>query len=314
MNTKNATPNEYLVIHSGGEKRDETLRLIGPKTKKIHIVGHPLFSLFEAIMSQAQNLKTIQVTPTYNGRLVEKKHLKLCTRHGVKIIYGHVQPDLSWADTGIVRNPQYEKYRKFLIGLKGEQRRLWNELLRFKIQAAQITARYYCLKGEPYISQRRLCQEFGYRQSSLSLMVTKINAVLFYLDPNISVGKSSINHAKFIKLCVQRLRTKEQEKNKKQKFATDLGLPYYPAGLRKNREKRFARVIKAYRAGVMEKLKNQNIRSCQVLVIQYGLNHLDKPRYLTHAQVRAKMKGKNKISRARISQLELRGLEKMGIL
>lgn len=105
--------------HCGIERIDERVTFV-------HFDGMPYLWAIEEVPRRAPNLKTIQVIPSMYPR-IHSGH-ELCKARGVEIVRGHHRPECAWTEHRIVA-PQYADQRRFMPGMKGEQRAQFDELV-----------------------------------------------------------------------------------------------------------------------------------------------------------------------------------------
>lgn len=153
----------YVVSTAEGRHGQSFIRM-SENIRFVHIDGFPFLWAIKLILERCQNLESIEVTPLYSKKLGPRHH-QLCQERGVQLVQGYRKAKVAevWQDR---KNPVHHSYgvlRAFLFNLNAEKKSLFEELLSFGFEEAQITARYFCLQEEPYMRQRELAQEYGYK-------------------------------------------------------------------------------------------------------------------------------------------------------
>lgn len=249
----------------------KSFKLLNSATIKVHIVGIlPVFVL-PLILEKAPGLKTLQITPRAE-HLLKKKQRKLCTNHGVKIVFGHCRPGHAWEDTE-EHSPAYRSHKKFFASLTDEQRALFDELLELKFRLALMTARYLCLGGEEYLPQQKVAVLFGMpRPEAASNVCIHVNGVRHYLDPTFKTGGSAKGCAKTIKQQVAVINGYFKNGDERQEFIDALNFLPIPTGLAQEKYPIYWRLRQAEKDGRIRRLKAIDFRLYRVLVLSFGLN------------------------------------------
>jgi hypothetical protein len=256
----------------------------------------------ELILEKAPCLRKIQVIPSMYGHLRPESHLKLCADRGVEVVTGHIRPDRAWIE-GENRSPFYKGQRSFFQNLQGEQKALWEELLAMNFESARMTARYFCLDNEVFISKRAIAEEYGYSLDGAMEAYRKINAVISYLDPTFEVAMDAKRFAPGIKMKVERLRKYLDSADRERLLLAELGLSSIPNGLPVSRFETYKELLKAGQEGKLQRLPENQVRA---LDLRFGLTSNT---YLTLALVGELMK----LTRERVRQLEEQSLDLLGI-
>lgn len=88
------------------------------------------------------------------------------------------------AVSGRTRGKMAERYLaqlKFMSGLSGERRRLFDAMVAANMKEALMARRYFGLDGHPAVTQKEIAEEFECRQATVSVL---ISALLMALDPS----------------------------------------------------------------------------------------------------------------------------------
>ncbi|OHB18450.1 MAG: hypothetical protein A2666_05190 [Parcubacteria group bacterium RIFCSPHIGHO2_01_FULL_47_10b] len=278
----------------------------------VHFDGHMFVWVLKQVLGRAPNLKTISVIPSQLNRVGEQ-HRKLCEQHAVHIVTGRWRPELAWAK-GENRSHFYQGQREFLTSLSGEQKDLFDELLLFQFEEAQIVTRYFCLNGDEYIPEYKVADLFGFGKNTQAVS-DRINTVLKYLDVSFEVGKAASRRARYLQLRVLRLRLKiglnleavalSECLTEK---AKELGIPRLPAGLPISLLETFENLIRiGKKSGQLDDLKAMHPRWYEVIATRFGL---EDSRFKSLEET-GKIVGS--ISKERTRQIEERGFEFLGL-
>lgn len=302
----------YVRIATNGGRHHHSFNDLDVSTRVVHINGYPHLWAIERILERAPNVSRIEVIPSMLARLHAMKSstvLELCRKHAVELVAGHDRPDMAWEGKEN-RSSTYDRQRAFLIGLAGDVKERWEELLAMEFEAAQLTARYFCLRGEEYRVQRILGEDYGISQSTPHAVSMRINAVLYYLDPLSKTGAHSERYSDMIARRVARLRPLLADKTLRGELARKLGIPALPLRLPLSRLEVFEALLQARQDGRLGKLAESHENAHRALCLRFGLDNLDTaPEYLTLEAV-GQLMG---YTRERVRQLEERALELLGI-
>lgn len=308
---------EWVIVQVWRKRNNFNLARLSERTKLVHIDGHPFVWLIKEILKRAPKLETIQVTPTM-GQKISDSTRKMCAKRNVCFRTGYWRPEYAWEE-GENRSPFYVAPRAFLMSLEGEQKELFDELLALGFASAEMTSRYFCLKGEEFISQRALGEEFGFSGMGAASKVSAwVNGVIHYLDPEFEVGQDSSRRARNLKQRVRRIRRllarttieKERLANEQQRLAMlakTIGVTELPEGLPLARLDIFEALVKAKNDGSLEELKKRRSKAHLVIVLRFGL---EDGKYKTLQEVAGLLGG---LTRERIRQLEEQGLAILNI-
>jgi hypothetical protein len=201
----------------------------------------------------------------------------------------------------------------FLEKLEGEQKRLFDELITFGFESAEIVLKYYGLQGHETQTQVNLMKEYGHCANHVVSMY--VHAVLSYLDPAFATGQRSKQIADTMRRRVARLR-EHFAKATSTKAVLDAvaqrhGLSRMPTKLPLARLEVFEAVVEAKKDGRLDQLHVKDPRRYDVLMLRFGL-HEDHPAICrTLEEVAEIMSGF--ASRQRARQLEEEALEELGI-
>lgn len=296
----------YVLVKTK-TRDDPTFLDLNKDTSIVHIHGHPNLWAIEKILSLAPNLQTLRVIPALRSKL-GSRHEDLCRKSGVEITTGHHKPNMAWEEGRNV-SPQYQHQQSFLLNLEGEQKKLFDELIMFGFEEAEITSRYFCLNGEAYVSQRLLTGEYGYKESLNHVISAKIMAVLFYLDPQFKVGEGSQLRANAIKSRVISLREQfltdirraEVSNALKEKYGVEIP-PKFPLAKIGTLEK----LAEARKSGHFDSLKWQHSNVWKALTLRYDFDNVIYRRLAEVGEIIG-------VTRERVRQLESEAFTLLGI-
>lgn len=276
-----------------------------PGVRVVHINGHPFVWLIEIILRDAPDVQVIQVIPTAL-RKVSETHRALCEPRGVVFQAGHCRPELAWDEDRFNVTESFAAQRKFLDGLAGEQKALYDELLAFGFEEAEIVRRYFG-PGEdiPGVTQQELADEFGLRSNAS--VSYRVQGVLLYLDPTFQTGEVGNRIARGLTLRVARLRDTFAEHEAKERVLQRLGVESIPEGMPLERVLVLESVLAAQKSGGLALLRRHNQRQYEVVCLRYGL--LDGWRYKRLKEIGERYG----VSRERIRQLEAEAFAFLGI-
>lgn len=315
VDPENAREQGYVVVRTQAKNAREhpSFHEVNERTALVHIHGHPFLWAIEEVLKRAPNLRTIRIVPTMQGKM-SSAHRELCQKRQVQLITGYHMPQLAWEE-GENRSPFYQAQQTFLLNLQGEQKVLFEELLTFGFEAASMTSRYFCLRNEVYLSQRRLCVEYGYPDSMHHNISQKINTVLYYLDPSFDPGDRAKEMAEAIKARLPRLRAMFHSDVLRKKYAEDFRVKY-GVPLASNfpfvRLETFEKLLEARASGKLNALRAEEPKNWKVLTLRFGLDKAgtDVGIYRKLEQI-GEMMG---VTRERIRQREEKAFEFLGII
>jgi len=306
---KMVTDSGFVVIYAA---KPETHSRIDINTKMVHIVDYPFLWLVKLIIKEAPNVQCIQVIPKKKNSL-RSSVKKLCAKHRVQLVLGHVRPDLIWEDGRNV-SPHYQVQQKFFLNLSGEQLALYEELQQFGFDVVSILQRYFLLgefEGEEFLPMRELAKEYGLN-SHLSFSL-RINGVIRYLDPTFSCSKKAVGFANNLQQKVVRLRrsllageSQAEALKAIEEEMNNFGIKNLPENFPLGRFRIYAAILKAEKDGRLNLLKKNSPLDYRALALRFGLNE-KAPRYKTLCEVGELLK-KEGVSRERARQLEAKAL------
>lgn len=298
----------YVVV-STSRRNKLSEATIDTDARFVHVVGHLFVWAAELMIKKMPHIHTIQVIPKME-RTVSERIRQLCAERNIRIVTGHHRPECVWSE-GENRSPYYRRQRAFLKGLEGEQRELLQELLCLGFEEAQLVARYFCLKDEPFLSQHDVAIEVDSPSDHDSVISSKINAVLRYLDPTFTAAENVLQTARAIQVRVQRLRSLLAEstsaKEGRDAIAMRLGLELLPEELPLSRIDTFEAVLAAYRLPTFATLQRSHPREFGIVVMRYGL---EDGKYTTLQHIGNDLG----LTRERIRQLEKEAFLLLGII
>lgn len=296
------------IVHTNVREAQNTSFLgLDPTTHLVHIDGCPNLWAIEKILEQCPNLKTIQITPR-SGHHLKKRHRELCENRNVEIRLGYWNPLLAWPE-GENRSPYFRQQREFLKTLPEGQRLEFEELIELGFEDALITARYFCLKDEPYLAQREICTEFGLPQRETSVSV-RVNAVLFYLDPTFECGENAKRRGMHLRRRVRNLKLSLQQSEYRKKLLDDLGLTELPHSVPMSKLECYRAISLAIMSGELERIAalKPKVKIYEVMCLRYGLG-MGSTSFQTLEQVAEKVG----VTRERVRQIELVALKMLGL-
>ncbi len=305
----------YIAINTKKGRDYPGFQSLSDKTHYVHINGILYLWALLKILELAPNVKRIRIIPSQHiklGNVVQS----LCRDNHIEITAGCQHPEYS-SKHHHPRNKRYFEHQAFLKGLAGKQKKLFDELIRFKIKAALMTARYFCLNGEDFVPQRLIAKQFGFKERRQDFISMKIIAILYYLDPSIEAGKMSKRYAGIIKRAVKKQRQAIEDKRQRQETQrltqdrlNPFGLDELPAGLPKRLYELFFRLLKARQVGRLSALKDQDFRAHRVICLRFDLEQ-PQPRIFRTLKETAHAMGYRK--RQNVHPYEERALQFLGI-
>lgn len=235
----------------------------------VHIDGYPYLWLIGWLLAHYPKLHTIQTTPKREHAL-GVEHRRLCAERQVRLVIGFHNPSLAWGDDEN-RSPFYRGQRRFLLTLEGEQKSLFEELLKFGFHSARLAERYFCLQGEEFRPQREVARAVDFPSLLPGYVSAHVNAVFCYLDPTFKASKGSVKIAETMRGRVARLRGILAQAASRDAMALRLGLERLPEGLPLSRLETFGAVVTASRQPMFQDLVTQHPSEHKVIVYRYGL-------------------------------------------
>lgn len=299
------------VVHTVKKSRTAVLvdiSRMGDGVEVVHFDGQPFVWAIEALIEKAKGLKTIQLIPAAYYRF-RGRGRELCDAARVQVVAGRVREELAWED-GRVGNPLYDEQRHFMERLSGEQKLLFDELIALGFAAAEVTSRYFCLRGEEYVPQRLIAEEFGYAKGHVSVISAMVLSVFRYLDETVEVGEISKRRARSMQVRADKLRPLLASAEERRRVAREIGVPRLPASLPLARIGVYRAVLGAFFADGLARLSSKHQRAYEAIVLRFVLQSLDDPTYRTLSEVGDLMGG---ITRERVRQLEEIALKILGI-
>ena len=248
----------------------KTLNDVDSDTTRIHLSRNPSLRAIRALLKKAPNLEVLQVPPSRLEKM-GSKHRAMLEKAGVKL---EAKKPIVTRKGRVDR--RYQEHRRYFRKLKGEQKRLFEELLAFCIKPALVTERYICWNGEEGISQQEVAKMWEMEAPQrVSLMVC---AVRKYLDPAFDTGATSTRMAGAIKTKVKWARQKAEkadENRDMEKLCERLGIVKLPAGLMAKDRMQYLTVIAMYRRGELGDLLAVRPLQYDTLALRYDFEHLD---------------------------------------
>lgn len=301
----------YVVVRTSksNAREDPSFDALDEKTLFVHIDGHPFVWAIAKILERAPNLQVLEVIPPMLCK-IGKQHRALCEARCVEVRTGHFRPELAW--DGECRTPWYVEHRAFLLEKSSEEQKAkFAELRTLGFEDAEVTARYFCLDGQQYVSQQKVAEEFGIWGNSL--VSRKILSVLAYLNPQLQVGQDAVRFALGYAERVKKIRATIAETRWKEDLVAELGIKDLPAGLPMSRLHVFKQLVLLRKRGALE-VQNQNRDETQnqnrlrAVTLRFGLDE-EPGRYRLLHEV-GEIMG---IGRERVRQLESDALEDLGL-
>lgn len=302
----------YAAVFTRGGPEHESFASLDEATVFVHLNGIPFLWVFDKIFERAPGVKTIEIQPAFAEQL-SRQATERCSARGVHVLCGYQLKSGGRKETG-PRSPTYDHQRTFLLGLAGKQKEKFDQLLDLRINAALLTARYFCLEGEPYLPQPEVgrLQGLGFKASYIS---HQINAVLLYLGychPNFDPGK---NPRQFLRGMLRKVRRRtpkyDAEAEWRKRFSQALGVPLIDRKLPAARFATYEALVKAQNRGDLDRLQAAHPKAWQVVTLRFGLDTPNVGVYRKLREVAELVAGIS--SRERVRQLENLGLSLLGI-
>ncbi len=307
INSESVNEAGYVLVKTYHDKNHRTFERLNATTKLVHIDGYPFVWAIGLILERAPSVEVIQVIPSMHKKLT-KTHFSQCEERHVRVVPGHYAPHLAWEDGRIV-SPHYRWQKKFFSELAGEQKQLFDELLLMKAESAEIVARYFCLKGEHYVSQIQIGIEYGFAPTASGHLSDLVKSVIRYLDPTFDAGLGGNRKANALKQRVERFRRNYGEIRElggvmsrlKEVIASIRPDIVIPQDLPIARFETFEKLVTASTDGRLESLRKESENRYRTLALRFGIFDGS---YRT-LQTVADLTGK---TRERVRQLEESGL------
>lgn len=269
--SKKELPETYGIVSVRRVKEVDFFSKFPKEVSFLHIDGYPFLWLLQELVTKFPQLKKIRVVPTMRVKM-NKTHLKVLDAKGIQLIVGYERPDMAWKESHS-RSSSYYHQRKFMLNLQGETKGLFDELIRYEFEAAQITARYFCLKDEPFVFQAEVGKLFGYSGTAINALICrKVNQVLHYLSPiQFNVSQDSIRASEVMKKKVLHIRSLLADQSRLQERLKEMGIESLPNNMRLSLLDRLVALHQARKNGLLEKLRAFESREYQIVVCRYGL-------------------------------------------
>lgn len=310
----------FIRVAGANQSRRQNMCLekLDKTTTFVHIHGMPFAWAIKAILEKAPNLKTIQVIPSLRDYMLPSGAFRLCKDHGIAVVTGHALPTQRWKRREN-RKPSYVAWQKMFLSLDGKSRDLFEELCALNIRDALVTRRYFCLSGEPFMTQSQLSKEFGLskkknRATSVSVCV---HAVMRYLGKRTSNGDLVVRRASTIRRRVKRMRSKAQndarEAAVREEFVRSFGYKI-PAKIPPGKMEVLRGILACFEDGRIDKLAKAKPRMHMILLYRFGLERWQDLRIADNCRdlndIGLMLGG---ITRERVRQLEAKALAFLGI-
>ncbi|MEK7570197.1 MAG: sigma factor-like helix-turn-helix DNA-binding protein [Patescibacteria group bacterium] len=302
------------ISYSHGHRGFEQL---SSETTMVHFDGHPFLWALKRVLRKAPNLKIVRIPPG-SERIISGHYRALCTARDVAIVFGYEQPDSCWS-AGENRSRAYAGQRTFLLQLQGLRRKQFEKLLRYNLHCARMTARYFCLQGEEFITQSAVGMQFGFSERCNSYVSVQVNAVLLYLRYGARDFHPAPSVYAYVKRVHSQVKAYEKQERKKAmrqrelqnhaRLSRALQVSALPQKFPICRLGTFRKILSARRRGQLEKMQQSDPRLSQVLILRFGLDMSDAGVYRTLQQVADKMS----VTRQRVQQLEVKALTRLRI-
>ncbi len=293
----------YAVICTSGRQK-VTHGTISRHIAFVHIDGFPFLWAIKLLLDCLPNLHTIQIAPKMIRKLGDH-HRRLCAERNVRIISGYHQPNSAWPE-GANHSRYYRQQQDFLLRLSGEQKALFDELLRLDFHVAHLVARYFCLRGEEFKPQHDVALEVDFPTLWDSVISARIHSVFYYLDPTFRASKRPRRMAETMRARVVSLREILAQAANREEIAKQLGLQALPSNLPLSRLYVFEAVVQTSQRQAFQRLLKEYPRWYRVLTLRYGL---EDGVYRTLEEIGEMMD----VTRERIRQVEEEAFDWLGI-
>lgn len=297
-----------IVFLSTRVKDSPSWSAVDDTTEVIHLSGLPFVWAIEKMCEMAPRLRVLQIPPS-TKKAVSAPARAILREHNVTLRLGCVSPNASLPGISST-TPHYLERQAFMRGLEGEMLGKFCDLLRHDIEVARMAQRYFCLCGEPPLSQEQVSRKFGLKgvrgERRVSLAV---NTVLSYLDPDrFPPSEKTKEGISAIVRQIDKLRAEEKEKKEWEDRLKVHGLKPsdVPDGLLPKRFPQFALLRRFHRTNrFVEKAGSD--RHAMVLEMRFGLG--DHGRCHVFDEVGKKLG----VTKERARQIELDALKRFGL-
>jgi hypothetical protein len=280
---------------------------VGTSTKTVALYGWLSVRLLEELCERAPFLRTILLSGGFLK--IAKLTLSICSICEKKGIQLRIRSlGNRWTFRKLKPPPTFQKCRSFLQGLSGDKKDRFQELLFYGFPEALATARYFCLKDEPYISLIEIAKFYGFSRATAAQ--DKMKSVLLYLDYG-SVGSAS-KVAKRLVISIEKRVALSRERGLVQQGISDLpmlrivripiGMPLTPHYI-----ERLKRVLAAQLDGRLARLEREWPSRCRALILRFGL---EDGKYRSLEEVGRNM---GNITREGVRQMEKKAFDNLGV-
>lgn len=302
----------YAAVYPAGGPGHESFTSLDKTTVFVHLAGFPFLWGIDKILALAPGVKTIEIQPAF-AEGMSRQITERCSARGVQVVYGYERQNNRWKESA-PRYPSYDSQRAFLLGLAGEQKEKFGQLLHLRIAAGLLAARYFCLAGEPYLPQPKVGQLLGVGHNA-SYISQQINAVLLYLgyghpDFDPSEGTRQIV-GRILRTVRRRICESDAEAERRQRFSQALRVPLIDRMLPNDRLATYEALVKARDRGDLDRLRTTHPKAWQVVTLRFGLDTPSVGVYRRRREVAGLVAGIS--TRERVRQLENLGLSLLGI-
>lgn len=300
----------YVRIFTRGGRHHHSFNELDVYTRVVHINGYGYLWAIQKILECAPNVSVIELIPSMHEKAQTGQVRILCEQRAVRLVAGHDRPDMAWEGEE-TRDPDYDPRRAKLLALPPEKKQLLDELLEMGFVHAQVMARYFCLRGEEYRSQRELSREFGYSIRNQQYFSAMVNAVLLYLGIVNTAAEDAERMAESLRDRSSRMRTIGQSAAKRTEIVRELGLTEWPDGLRLSWLDDLCALVAAHKDGRLARLGRMDPQAHKALTLRFGFDAFPACRCRTAQEVADQLG----VAHAQyVDVVEARGLEKLARL
>lgn len=303
---------DHGFVSISNRKKHPSHAKLTPDTIRVHINGILFVWLLQRILELCPKVEEVRIIPSLKRKLSDT-HYSIAKERGVKIIFGHINPELKWQEGESRRTQSYIQQQTFFETLTGEQKTLFDELLGFGFEAAQMVQDYFLIDHEQPMFLHDLCDKYGFSKKVDGLTSAMIHAVMHYLDSSFETSLTAEDYARRMTRNVLKIRRYFKDVKHKENLSKSMCLEKLPDDFPLARISDLENIMQAKKDGRLSRLKTQHPNLHLVIIQRFGLENLPKVSQFRTLQQIADLDTTKFGTRERARQLEEKAFSYLGI-